>query len=308
MASLKWCVVVPSNRPEEIKKFLKAWDPLFGKHDVDLQIIWDNEDTWKQMPSFIPRKTDMVRSWGFYQAWMTNCDYILTLDDDVRPTGDIFEAYEEGFKGSVLSSYLSVGALTDSGLQMRGFPYIDRKPAPVGVQYGGWSGVLDYDAATQLAAPQPERKFSEIVMPVPKGIPTTCCIMNVAFKRELVPIMWQLPMLDGRYNRIGDIWSGLFIKKALDHMGQVMLINGKAQVRHERASNVYNSIVKEAPSIEMNDNIWENLFTPTSSNMTTAYYQVTDSAAAFFKKYDPEYAEYFLTARNEWLDLFDEQL
>lgn len=247
----------------------------------------------------------MIRSWGFYVAYKNlDCQYVLTLDDDVVPVDDPFIQYEIGFAMGTYSKYFSVGALTDSNLQMRGFPYKDRGFAPVGVQYGGWSGVLDYDAATQLSLPRGKQNFEKIIMPVPVGIPTTCCIMNVAFSAELTPIMWQLTMLEGRYNRIGDIWSGLFIKKTLDAIGQVMLINGKAQVIHDRASDPYNSLQKEAPSVWLNDELWDNLATPTTSDMLKAYEEVVESALKFFHEHDPEYAKQMSKDFGKWLKLF----
>ena len=187
---MKWAVITPTNRPEEYVKFLEAWRPLFEKHEVCLIVCQDNDKTysgitsalkdasfdyslltWKDIEAkHIPTRTDMVRSWGFYQAYRWGFEYILTLDDDTRPMGDIFEAYENQFEqDSVLSEFLSVGALTTSGLEMRGFPYKDRVKKPVAVQYGGWNGVLDYDAATQLAVPKDDEGFFQVTMSVPKG-------------------------------------------------------------------------------------------------------------------------------------------
>jgi hypothetical protein len=183
---------------------------------------------------------------------------------------------------------------------MRGFPYKDRQKRMVGVQYGGWHGVLDYDAATQLANPEPQQAFLPVNIVVPKGSAVTCCIMNCAFRTELTPIMWQLPMYKGRYNRVGDIWSGLFIKKTLDQMGVTLVINGKASVLHNRASNPYNSLEKEAPGVFLNDHLWDNLSGKT-------YREVTDSAIDFFAKHDVHYADEFKKARDEWLDLFNQQ-
>lgn len=324
MATLGWAVITPTNRPEEYVRFLEAWRPLFEKHKVYLIVCQDNDKnypeiekalkqmhftsellTWKDIKAkYIPKKTDMVRSWGFYEAYQTEREYFLTLDDDTRPVGDIFEEYEKQFtEGSVLSEFLSVGALTTSGLEMRGFPYKDRVKKDVAVQYGGWSGVLDYDAATQLAVPKTPQSFLPIVMPVPKGSLATCCIMNATWKRDYTPIMWQLPMLDGRYNRIGDIWSGIFIKKVLDSIGAVMVINGKATVMHDRASNPYNSLQKEAPSVLMNDHI-ANRVSCKTTEMIAAYREVTDTAQAFLMEHDPEYADHFRAARDEWLGLF----
>lgn len=322
----KWVCIVPSNRPDEVVKFYSAWADIFFERGAHLVIMWDLPKVpenapysttvtnlcWKDVKTkHIPKKTDMVRSYAFKWAYDNlEAEFFMTLDDDVRPDrfgSSIFKEYEKQFfKGNVLSEYLDVGAMTTSGLQMRGFPYADRKKKDVAVQYGGWHGVLDYDAATQLAVPKDDEYFKGIVMPVPKGVATTCCVMNTAWKREYTPIMWQLPMLDGRYNRVGDIWSGLFIKKTLDAVGAVMVINGEASVEHRRASNPYNSLVKEAPSVWINDNLWGaiNLDITNANTMLEYYEAYTDQAYIYFLGHDKEYAEHFKKARNEWLSLW----
>lgn len=303
---MNWSVVVPTIRPEQFRQFEKAWTPLFEKYNVDLIVVDDMPTPFRgghlsqrDVPSFIPRKTDMIRSWGFYKAWEKgSTDFILTLDDDVVPYMDVFQEYQKEFeKGRPLSSYLSTGSLTTSGLEMRGFPYKDRSPKRVGIQYGSWRGVLDYDAATQLSNPRKLEHFHPVNIQVPKGVPTTCCIMNCAFRVENTPMMWQLPMLKGRYNRTGDIWSGLIQKKVLDHLGQVMMINGKASVEHNRASEPFNNLEKEQPGLKLNEDLWENL---EEGDFET----VADSAYRYFKKNDKEYAEHFRKCRDQWLALF----
>lgn len=302
---MKWSCVVPTNRPEQYKKFYQAWKPLFEKHDVRLIPVFDEPKTWVNLPWFIPRRTDMIRSWGFYEAWKAGSEYTLTLDDDVLPRSDPFAAYEYEFKhGSVCSRYLSVGSLTSSRFQMRGFPYGDRKRAKVAIQYGGWDGVLDYDAATQLASsPCEDEFFSSAVIPVPRDVPATTCIMNCAFRTEYAPIMWQLPMLDGKYNRFGDIWSGLLQKKTLDWIGEVMLINGMASVRHDRASNAFANLEREAPGAQINEFLWGYLgqlqFTPPT--IAETYREVTDRLTGVFPD---DYFHHFFRARDAWLDLF----
>lgn len=320
---MRWAVVVPTNRPKIFAEFYRAWEELFDKHNALLVVMQDNDTDYEELKGLmddrhlllnwsdidsdtIPRRTDMVRSWAFYRIWKDNlADWTMTLDDDVRPIGDIFEEYAKVFQsGAVMSEFFDVGALTDSGLNMRGFPYKDRTKQPVFVQYGGWSGVLDYDAATQLAVPKGKRGFKDVNIALPLGSAVTACIMNTAFQTAVTPIMWQLPMLDGRYNRVGDIWSGLFIKKVLDEHGYPFVINGKATVLHDRASDPYNSLIKEAPSVYINDHLWENLFSVKGDSMIETYREVTDSAVEFFTEHDPEYATHFKKARDEWLKLF----
>lgn len=317
----RWAVVVPTNRPEKFREFREAWRELFDEHGVILVVIEDgpkksdlllyNQDvhlTWQDVPDFIPRRTDMIRSWGFYHVWKEKlADLVLTLDDDVKPGElDPFTQYELRFTtGSVFSEYFSVGSLTSAELEMRGFPYKDRKRADVAVQYGGWSGVLDFDAATQLALPQSNHRFHEYTIPVPKGAAVTGCIMNMAYDVKYTPIMWQLTMLDGRYNRIGDIWSGLFIKRTLDSIGKVMLINGHAAVKHDRASDPYTSLQKEAPSVWLNDHLWEALPVPRDpADMMQAYREITAAAADFFAEHDEQFTKKFMQDRALWLKLF----
>jgi hypothetical protein len=316
---MSWAVVVPTNRPEQFLQFLQAWQNLFQRHNVYLIVVQDNMGHFDDLlteiadygiegevhhwgtikAKYVPRRTDMVRSWGIYRAWRFGATYTLTLDDDVRPGGDLFQAYERVFdRGAPCSPYLNVGALTSYGKPLRGFPFKDREPATVAVQYGGWHGVLDYDAPTQLAGVSENETFDWTVLPVPRGVPVTGCIMNAAWRTEYAKIMWQLPLYDGKYNRFGDIWAGLFAKKTLDAEGRVMVINGEASVRHERASNPLTNLERETPGIPVNEDLWENL-------SGHDYESVLWSARTYFKKHHHEYALHFSGAAQEWVKLFD---
>lgn len=312
-----WSVVVPTNRPERFEAFLNEWIDIFHRHDVTLFVIADLDDArevkqqfefsglegecWPRRSiemKYCPINSDMIRSWGIYRAWKSGNDYTLTLDDDTKPMGDLFPLYEWEFeRPRPCSPYFSVGSMTSSGKEMRGFPFQQRDNGKVMVQYGGWNGVLDYDAPTQLAGVQEDEQFWPFVMPVPKGAAVTTCIMNAAWRRSFSREMWQLPLLEGRYNRFGDIWSGLLQKKVLDHTDGVMLINGRASVLHERASDPQLNMQREQPGIVPNEGVWEHL-------RPGRFEYVTASLAHFFVDGDPEYYAYFHEARLEWLALF----
>lgn len=288
--------------------------PLFNQRDTYLYVCWDMEErpertaypfkefgefTWREIPEFIPRQTDMIRSWGFYKAWEEECDVIVSLDDDVLPHRDIFTAYEQYFaRPQPLDTYLHVGALDSVEMEMRGYPYRGRR-REVAVQYGGWHGVPDLGAVEQLAfGTEEEEAFYPVVMPVPKGVAATCCAMNFAFKREYTPIMWQLALLKGRYNRMGDIWSGLIQKHLLDLEDKVMLINGKASVLHQRASDPFQNLMREAPGLQANEGLWDAIKdTTTPDNMWRMIWE-------YFWRFDPEYADHLMLAKDKWLALF----
>ena len=316
-----WAVVVPTNRPDRFADFISSWGHVFKRHNVYLIVVQDLPEhnpeiadaiqgrgiahemhDWGTITAkHIPHRTDMVRSWGIYRAWATGREYTLTLDDDVSPSGDLFAAYEKVFRdGAPHSRYFDVGALTSFGGHLRGFPFKDRKPAEVVVQYGGWDGILDYDAPTQLAGVKEQEWFTRIVVPVPVGAAVTTCIMNAAWRTEYAPIMWQLPLFDGRFNRFGDIWSGLLQKRTLDVTGGVMVVNGNATVQHVRASDPVANLEREAPGIGPNEGLWDEL----CRRQVGDYWQVTDIAYSYFRRLNHEYGEHFRVARDEWKRLF----
>jgi hypothetical protein len=259
-----------------------------------------------QVPAFIPRGSDMIRSWGIHQAWLHEADYTLSLDDDVLPAGDLFAAYERVFEaGAPLTGHLDVGALTTAGVPMRGYPYTGRR-SEVAVQYGGWHGVLDYDARTQLAGVHADETFHPVTISVPRGAAVTGCAMNMAWKTRYAPLMWQLPLHDGRYNRFGDIWAGLLTKRVCDSLGLTVVVNGHASVHHNRASDPHANLVKEQPGLPLNEGLWGALLTPaTVLTPEAAYRKVTDTAHHYFRNIDPDYADHFRRSRDQWLALYE---
>jgi hypothetical protein len=303
----RFAVVIPTNRPDRFYGWWAAWLRLLERHDVGVFVCEDlDEPTIGEAPRrtvlrrpdwpwWVPRSTDMCRSWAMVHAYRSGAEFIVSLDDDVEPIGDVFAAYESVFdRGAVVSEYFDVGALTTFPGQMRGFPYGHRDRRTVGLQVGGWSGVLDFDARTQLEVGTREDEFAGLVVPVPKGSAVTVCAMNMAFRREFTPLMWQLPLLDGRYNRWGDIWAGLLAKRALDEQNVAVVVNGQAQVRHERASNPHANLEREAPGVPINEGLWEKL-----GGVISFTTHLADCG-------DVEYAAHCLNAYDAWLAEFDD--
>lgn len=297
-----WAAVIPSNRPERLASFQAAWKTTFLDHDVTVYVVND-EPSWTGIPSWIPRRTDMIRSWGIYQAWLRGHKWIVSLDDDVLPIPkvDIFEQYETEFgRKYPVSPYLSVGALTSFRGEMRGFP-ANARQQPVGIQYGGWEGVPDLDAETQIAHPEATREtFARVVLPVPRDVAVTTCAMNFAFHRDYAAWCWQLPLYQGRYNRWGDIWSGLIQKRLCDLYGVAMLVNGRASVSHDRASDPAANRERERPGHAPHRGLWEAV-----RRSGPGFVQVTDALGQHIGLVDPEWRSAYLRARDAWWSLFD---
>ena len=82
------------------------------------------------------------------------------------------------------------------------------------------------------------------------------CGMNLAFKPEVAPAMYFAPSgPDQPYDRFDDIWMGIIAKRVFDHL-RLYCYTGYPQVVHDRASDPFKNLIKEAPGIEANEGFW----------------------------------------------------
>lgn len=248
-------VIVPTIREEKLKEFLNAWEYLFKKHNVYLYIVRDGKnptvnglsvkEVMGKYSNLIYNFNDGVRNLGFAQAYKDGADIFVTLDDDTLPEGDTIQDHLDILNSRQPISYMN----SVDDIYMRGFPYWAREEAEVMFSHGVWKGVYDFDASTQLVLGTQQPQHRKI--PVPKGILMPVCVMNVAWKREVMPYYYQAPMF-GDINRFADIWSGFEVKKAIDKNNWAM-VTGYAKVNHNRASNPFVNLVKEAKGVGMNE-------------------------------------------------------
>lgn len=254
--------VVPTvkGREETYSAFVEAWRPLFALHGVKFLTVYDGETptvegkTWKEvMGKYVGCLSNFnggIRNLGFaYIAkYLPEVDVIITLDDDTRPVGDTIQDHLDALNSRVPISWMSTASE-----YMRGFPYGLRDEAEVVLSHGVWDNVADWDAPTQLVLGS-KRPVTFPKMPVPKGILYPMCGMNIAFKRKMLPYMYQAPFLvnkDGTgIGRVDDILCGINSKKEIDKQGWAA-VTGYARVFHERASNVFKNLKLEAASIEL---------------------------------------------------------
>jgi reversibly glycosylated polypeptide/UDP-arabinopyranose mutase len=265
-------VVVPSIRPESMKTFMKAWQPLFDKHGVELVVVKDGEtpivqtfddvvygsadaDASEIMGEYASCLTNFnagIRNLGFaYVAkYLPRVKMIITLDDDEVPIGDPIQDHIDVLSRRVPVSWIST-AVDD---YTRGFPYGIREEAEVVLSHGVWEGVADWDAPTQLVrgSHYPAEFYKG---PIPKGIFYPMCSMNLAFKVCMLPYIFHAPWALG-INRFDDIFAGIVSKREIDKHGWAA-VTGYARVHHERASNTFTNLKHEAPGIELLETYWQ---------------------------------------------------
>jgi len=268
-------IVVPTIRPETLDTFLSSWKELFEKHNVELVVVNDSQDKpfietkylsdwkptskygWYSESNLISNKCAGVRQLGFkfIAECLPDIEYIFTTDDDCTPIGDPIQDHIDALNKRVPISWTS----TATNFYPRGMPYGVREEAPAMLSHGVWECVPDYDAPTQLLMPK-DFKPEYFKGVIPKGIFFPMCGMNICFKREALPYVFFAPV--GQYKgaeRFDDIFAGLEVVKDFAKLNWG-IVSGFARVKHERASNVFKSLVKEAVGIAKNEEYWRGIY------------------------------------------------
>lgn len=324
-------LVVPSIRKESFERFCEEWKPTGLFNGVDLCLIEDNPTKMFKIPDdlwavdgfaehfcwadidyydwswIIPRRSDTVRSFGYWHAWEQGYEYLLTLDDDCYPSND-YNNIVNSHKNMLDGRTRWFNTLNNT--TPRGVPYKNLGASRVHVNHGLWQGVLDYDAPHQLVDPKPE-VYTHDNRIVPRGAYFPFCGMNVMWRREAFVLSYHLLM--GRnvtwipypFDRFGDIWSGIIAKKICDHLGWSMS-TGTPYIHHDRASNPFANLRKEANGIEVNEYFWERIDAVDLSGADTAagcYKLVADAISEFGGEHDKYWKE-LGDAMRTWADLF----
>lgn len=311
-------IVVPTIREDCIMSFIEAWAPHF-QHST-LVIVEDNptrsfrleganvlhfawDDIDRDLASrawIIPRRTDCIRSYGFFKAWQLGAEIIISLDDDCYPTGPDFVDTHVYKLTEVHNCDAWVSTL--DGSQPRGIPYLTRtRQVLPAINHGLWLGIPDYDAITQLALVRLKASYDIKEMVIPRGLFFPMCGMNVAFRREITPAMYFLLMgRDWPFDRFGDIWCGILAKKICDHLNYCVC-SGNPLVEHRRASNVWANLRKEVAGYEANERFWTivDKIVLTTTSVSDCYAEIAHAI-----KEEGEYWRTLGEAMILWISLF----
>tara|TARA_Y100000310_G_scaffold177773_1_gene177782 strand:- start:5011 stop:5904 length:894 start_codon:yes stop_codon:yes gene_type:complete len=295
--SQRLTVIVATNRPESYKKFKELW-----QDKLDLLPVFDDDITYKEIYEalrkdawIIPHKSDAIASWGIYKAWKRGDEFILSMSDDCYPTDDDINQH-------ILNFNIPVRVFKSTcKFRVRGVPY--KRPDLEGVvvmSHGLWENIPDLDASSQLTL----QKFPEVNNYEETKVMTgywPMCNMNVAFKREIAPLMYFGLMGEGwPYDRFGDIWCGIVAQKIMKHLG-LYAVSGHPFIHHDRASDPIRNLVKEAPGVEVNEYFWERV-----DEVQLTKTSVEDCYLELWDKIDlqGEYWKKRKEATKIWINLF----
>ncbi|MBV0903076.1 alpha-1 4-glucan-protein synthase [Haloarcula salina] len=235
----------------------------------------------------IPEASHAQTSFGLLYLWANDFEFGVFIDDDTLPHEDVdfFGTHMtnlayEGEIETVRSDEQWVNVLyqneDEHGLYPRGYPYaamdesVETEATEVDdvvASQGLWTNVPDLDAVRilmdgdlqgQAQTRTTAEDFGEDFVAA-EGQYLTVCSMNLAFRREVVPAFYQLPMDDNEWDvgRFDDIWSGVFLKRACDVLGK-QIYNGDPLCEHNKAPrSTFSDLTNEVHGLELNEHVWE---------------------------------------------------
>ncbi len=249
-----------------------------------------------QLAAEIPWKTDNRRNVGFLMAYRDRCDVIIAIDDDNYPQTDWPFLKGHSMVGQTVTLPTAIGSQGWFNLcslmqvecpslgggetvYARGFPYQRRHLACsqvsattdtglVAINAGLWSGDPDVDAATRLVTrcvaqahfTQDYLLATQTLMPINT--------QNTGLIRAAIPAYYYVkmghPIAGMKLDRFGDIFSGFFVQKCAQAVGDRIRV-GSPVVEHRRSPhNLYKDLWNELAGMVVIDDMLPLLETPLS--------------------------------------------
>lgn len=298
---------------------------------------WMENNGVSEYNHLIPEKSHAQTSFGLLYTWRNGYEYCVFLDDDTKPLGDFFNRHIKNlrFQGEIRAISSSSGWVNvlhqnfgEHGLYPRGYPYSamneEIETTTVDVEevvasQGLWTGIPDLDAVrilndgdlNGLANTCLSQKDYGSNFVATQDNYLTLCSMNLAFRREVIPAFYQLPMDDNPWGvgRFDDIWSGVFLKRACDILDK-HIVNGVPLCRHDKAPrSTFQDLASEAPALELNEHLSELIRGVGSGRNSYAgiYREIANKLRnAELDAMNSEFLEYMGEHMLDWLDCLDE--
>lgn len=233
-------VVVPWHNAEQVGKFRDAW----GVFMDDERIIYQQDKTREGCAR--------TKNRGITAAMQAGAEVVIVLDDDCFPEqgqtlGEFIAAHEAALEPQPVTMF---DAVTEP--PSRGTPYFNHTiTMPVAASMGFWTHVGDYDAPGQLV--HGATKLMDFQRRTVHGRYFPLCGMNLSFRVAEWPWCQFIDV-----PRFDDIWQGFLWQRRAYADGKCFNLAGPL-VRHSRQSNVWQNLRDEAPNLERNETIWQDI-------------------------------------------------
>ncbi len=327
---------------DEMEAMLESLDVDGAVYDGSRRQEWYDDQDVSEYAHVVPAASHAETSFGLLYMWANpRFEYGIFIDDDTLPHDDedFFGQHMRnlGFEGEierVRSDTNWVNVLyqnaEEHGLYPRGYPYsamnetvetdtTHLSQGSVVASQGLWTNVPDLDAVrilmdgdlqgqaqTRTTADDFDGDFVAA-----RNNYLTVCSMNLAFRREVIPAFYQLPMDDNEWEvgRFDDIWSGVFLKRACDVLGK-RIYNGAPLCAHNKAPrSTFDDLHNEVAGLELNEHLWELIDDAGADG--NSYAEVFDSmadrlASGSFEQYrNGAFFTHVGEYMRDWLDCLD---
>jgi len=294
-----------------------------------------------QYLSVIPEKCHAETSFGFLVAYENEAPIVIEVDDDVLavPDHDLVEGHRRNLiesqgvrvhaKNKWYNSLENLSLNSHKKKFPRGHPYASRcrdenyEWIEVGgkcvLNMGLWSGAPDFDALTILyhgglngVCKIKAESINREKIIVGEGTYFAICSMNTGFLSKIIPAFYQLYMNHMEIDRYDDIWSGLFLKKVADHLGDNVCLGAPLVYHDKRPRDTFKDLKKEIEGMVMNERLWRVIdeLSIDGNNYTDAYLSLTENLQRHLSKialnaYHEKFMKIQMTKMRKWTEITD---
>ncbi len=294
---------------------------------------WFNEKGLGAWFDVIPERCHAETSFGIILAYSRKVyDMVVMIDDDTLPRDnvDFLGTHWENLNSesadvvNSTSNWLNSIDPYNTLYYPRGFPYHKRlnshfgnckseivkekrifSPGSVVISQGLWQEIPDFNGLDYL-----NWNVKDICVPIDfvaeKGNWLTVCSMNLAFRPEVAPAFYQLPMNQHGIDRFDDIWSGLFVKKVCDTLGKYVITGNPLCDHHKFTRNIFNDIRMELKGLEINEKLYLELerIELTSENYLDLYEELSNKIVPTNFEGHEEYLSFLKEKMLKWCKIF----
>jgi hypothetical protein len=289
--------------------------------------------------SVIPKRCHAESSFGFLLAYEEEPDFVIELDDDVFPCGS------HNFVNQHASNLFNQDGLTvhsknkwyntmenlelnvDEDVFPRGHPYAQETrdqeyvwkddAGKCVLNMGLWEGYPDLDASTIVhcsgldgrgSIRSNDLKKSKVVLG--RKTYAAICSMNTSFVPKIIPAFYQLYMNSMNINRFDDIWSGIFLKKIADGLGEKICLGRPLLYHDKRPRNIFKDLREELNGMELNEILWRVIdsLELEGRTYTESYNSLAEKMKKHFTNLDPQFKRFMMKQIEKmelWLKIVD---
>ncbi|MEM3573660.1 MAG: hypothetical protein QXJ62_05475 [Nitrososphaeria archaeon] len=296
---------------------------------------------YKKYMDVIPERCHAETSFGFLVAYEEGADVIVELDDDVFSVNgyDLLKSHlhnllkNEGVKVSSKHKWYNTieNIMLNKyyhGVFPRGHPYSpearledyiwENNGAKCVLNMGLWTGHPDLDALTILyhggldgRCNISSKNLRREKVIIAEGTYFAVCSMNTSFFSRIIPAFYQLYMNYMGVDRFDDIWSGIFLKKIADHLGDKVCL-GKPLIYHDkRARNVFKDLRSEVEGMIINEVLWRivDKVNLTGRDYYECYSELADEIERHLDEFTEKLHRDFIKLQTKkmklWLDIVE---